>query len=117
MDIPDNNNDMLKKLLSDSKLEMPFSGFEDRVMHSIRNKVRTEQSINRNINLSWLFFALGTAFGLLLSVIISPATTIWGFPTAKLMLSSYIIGGTLILLFVEQLVTFTLKRKNNTADR
>ncbi len=109
MDITKNNSeDKLKKLISKSKLEIPFSDFEERVMQSIKKEVDNQKVINRNIRLSWLFFTLGTAFGLLLSVILSPVSTILGFPVSKLILPVYITGGTLLLLFVEQLLKLTL---------
>jgi len=112
MDIPNKNSDEeLKRLLSESRLEIPSDDFENRLMTRIKTEVKKERSIDRNIRLSWLFFVLGTAFGLLLSVILSPVKTILGFPVSGLRLPVYIVGATLLLLFVEQLANITLERK------
>ena len=114
MDIPNKNrDDELKQLLRDSRLEMPFDDFEERVMSHLKKEVQSEKSIDRNIRLSWLFFVLGTAFGLLVSVIISPVTSILGFSVSKLMIPLYIVGATLLLLFFEQLVNITIERKKH----
>ena len=112
MDIQNKNSeDKLKRLLSESRLEMPFDDFEDRLMARINKKVSNEKYIDRNIRFSWLFFALGTVFGLLLSVILSPVKSAMGIPFSGLMIPLYIIGVTLIFLFIDQLITFTLNRK------
>jgi len=112
MDIPNKNSeDNLKRLIKDSRLEMPFSDFEDKVMDRIKNEVSNEKVIDRNIRLSWLFFVLGTVFGMLLSVILSPVNTILGISVSKLFLSFYIVSGTLLLLFVEHLWELTFKHR------
>ncbi|NPA36978.1 MAG: hypothetical protein GXO47_09030 [Chlorobi bacterium] len=115
MDIPDNSNkdDRLKELLGSSRLEMPFPDFEDKVMDRIKEEVREGKAIDKNLRLSWIFFALGTAFGLLLSVILSPSSIVFGFPVSKLAIPAYITGGTLFLLFLEQLFKFTFERKKH----
>ena len=115
MDIPDNNksDDKLKDLLSNSRLEMPFTDFEDKVMANIKKEVQKEKEIDRSLRLSWLFFALGTTFGLLLSIILSPGTTILGIPVDKLAIPAYITGGTLLLLFVEKLLQLTIEQKKD----
>ncbi len=112
MDIPDkNSDDKLKRLLSNSRLEMPFDDFEERLMTRIRKEAGNEKAIDKNIRLAWLFFALGTFFGVLLSVILSPVNTMYGYPVSKILLSFYIAAGTLLLLFVEQLLKLTLKHR------
>jgi len=114
MDMPNKNSeDKLKRLLNESRLQMPFDDFEDRLMVRINKKVRTERSIDKNIRLSWIFFALGTIFGLLLSVIVSPVKSILGFPVSGLTIPFFILGVTLLLLFVEKLVNITLDRKKH----
>lgn len=109
--INSNSDDKLKHLIGESRLEMPFSDFEERLMSRINSEVGIEKSINRNIRLSWLFFGLGTIFGLLLSVILSSEKFILGIPFAKLSMPLYIIGGIVILLFAEQLLKLTLNHK------
>lgn len=69
-----------------TKLEMPFSDFEDTVMFRIHKEVLTEQILSRDRKLSFLFFVLGTIFGLIINFLlqrsqytfpnISPETTL-----------------------------------------
>ncbi len=108
-----NSDDKLKDLIGESKLEMPFSDFEERLMSRVNSELRDEKSISRNIRLSWLFFGLGTTFGLLLSVILSSEKEIMGILLGKLIMPLYIIGGIVILLFAEQLIKLTINHKKH----
>lgn len=62
------NDKRLKALLKDSKLEMPFSDFEDKMMSRVKNELLGKHSIIKNLRLSWLFFLLGSVFGLVVSI-------------------------------------------------
>jgi len=54
----------LKSLLQDSKVSMPFSDFEERMLSRLNKELRSDYSIWRNIRLSWIFFFIGIVFGL-----------------------------------------------------
>ncbi|WP_430816210.1 hypothetical protein [Carboxylicivirga sp. RSCT41] len=62
------NDKKLKALLRDSKLEMPFSDFEDKMMLRVKTELNGKQSITKNLRLSWLFFVLGSVFGVIVSI-------------------------------------------------
>ena len=103
-----NSDDKLKQLIGESKLEMPFSDFEDRLMSRINIEVSNEKAITKNIRLSWLFFGLGTLFGILLTIILNPTNAIMGIPLSKFTIPLYVIGAALFFLMAEQLLNLTL---------
>ncbi len=106
-----NSDDKLKQLIGESKLEMPFSDFEDRLMSRINIEVSNEKAITKNIRLSWLFFGLGTLFGVLLTIILNPTNAIMGIPLSKFTIPLYVIGAALFFLMAEQLLKLTLNHK------
>jgi len=57
------NDKKLAELMKKSRLEMPFSDFEDKVMYKIKERVKAKKFILKNISLACLFFVLGTGFG------------------------------------------------------
>jgi drug/metabolite transporter (DMT)-like permease len=56
-----------------SRLEMPFSDFEDKVMLRIEKEAAHRKVVFKNARLSSFFFLLGTGFGLLLNFFLSRA--------------------------------------------
>ncbi|MBK3519815.1 hypothetical protein [Carboxylicivirga marina] len=58
----------LKSLLQESRLEMPFSDFENKMMTRVKTELHGKRVISKNLKLSWLFFLFGSIFGLVLSV-------------------------------------------------
>lgn len=56
------------QLMKKSRVKMPFSDFEDNVMRRIEVEVQYKKSILKNINLSLLFFILGTGTGTAVSL-------------------------------------------------
>jgi hypothetical protein len=64
------NDNRLKALLKDSKVEMPFSDFESKLMMRVRSERNSRRSIVRNIRLSWVFFTIGSVFGLFLNILV-----------------------------------------------
>ena len=65
-----NENELFTSLLSESKLEMPFSDFEDMVMYEIEQKEISKSSISKDLKLSLIFFVLGTIFGVVISILL-----------------------------------------------
>ncbi|SDL03302.1 hypothetical protein SAMN05421823_104193 [Catalinimonas alkaloidigena] len=61
-------DETLATLLRKSKLQLPFSDFEDRVLQRIAIETELKKGVRRNIHLSMLFFALGTVLGVFLSL-------------------------------------------------
>lgn len=66
-DIEQGEEIYFKEVMSGSKLEMPFSDFEDNVMREINSKFIRQKVIAKEIKLSWLFFIAGSVFGILIS--------------------------------------------------
>ncbi len=64
------NDQKLKTLLKDSRVKMPFSDFESKLMGRVQTELKGRRSVLKSIRLSWLFFILGTLFGLSLNVLL-----------------------------------------------
>jgi len=58
----------LKDRMIDSKLEMPFADFEERVMQTVYKEEESRQGILKNIRLSWVFFTIGALFGIIATI-------------------------------------------------
>jgi hypothetical protein len=58
-----------RTVMAESKLELPFSDFEDTVMAGIENKA-DRPSFSTDLKLSWIFFIAGSVFGIALSVLL-----------------------------------------------
>lgn len=59
-----------KDLMCKSDLKMPFPDFEDDVMTQIEKNRDQQHVLSGNLKLSWAFFAIGTIFGIALSLIL-----------------------------------------------
>ncbi|MBS2211518.1 hypothetical protein KEM09_08905 [Carboxylicivirga mesophila] len=64
------NDRKLKSLLKDSRVEMPFSDFETKLMTRVKSELHGRRSVVKSIRLSWLFFVLGAFFGLVLNILL-----------------------------------------------
>jgi hypothetical protein len=64
-------NDAFSDLMKKSKLEMPFSDFEDVVMQQIEESNIKKSEISKQLKLSRFFFILGSLFGILISLVLS----------------------------------------------
>ncbi len=58
----------IKELIQQSRLEMPFADFEERVMQSVYKEEKSRRGILKNIRLSWLFFTIGALFGIVATI-------------------------------------------------
>ena len=89
------------QLMQKSRLTMPFSDFEDKVMRKIHQEARHRQSVFRDIKLSTFFFITGTVFGILLTVLLPKLdSSIFGIAAHQLLLPFQLI---FIFLFLTQL--------------
>ena len=61
----------IKSLIRQSKLEINILDFEDNVMDAIREKKASKKLILRNIRLSWFFFIIGLGLGLVVTNLFS----------------------------------------------
>lgn len=64
-------NDAFVDLMTKSKLEMPFSNFEDVVMQQIEEKTFKRNEISKQLKLSRFYFILGSLFGFVISIVLS----------------------------------------------
>lgn len=58
----------LKSLLKESKVEMPFSDFESKMISRVNSELNGKRTIIKNLRLSWFFFFIGSVFGLGISL-------------------------------------------------
>ena len=105
---------IIHELMSKSSAEMPFSDFEDKLMGKIYQETERSRSFLKNIKLSWLFFIIGTFFGLFLSIIAGQLSKIiLGFPSQRILLVIQIIFAILLLTQFSNLFELTKKRNDN----
>lgn len=71
MDELNNKEDAFVDLMKSSKLEMPFSDFEDVVMQQIEESTIHKSEISKQLRLSKFFFILGSLFGIIISILLS----------------------------------------------
>lgn len=112
-----NEDDFFKKLISESKLEMPFPDFEETVMMKIKEEIYHQKAMDRYIKLSWVFVIVAIIVGICSLLLISKL---------KPVLSSIQFQYSIIifeLLFVvivlsqfETLLKFTFKGKEEVHD-
>lgn len=105
-------NDAFAKAMSKSKLEMPFSNFEDAVMLLIEEESIRKKTISKQLKLSRFFFVLGSVFGFVLSILLSQIKApVLGIDQNIIALVFQIVFAT---LFFTQLERFFNLRKSNS---
>ena len=102
-----------REIMSKSKLNVPFSDFEDNIIRAIKKKSSKKKSILRDMKLSWLFFILGSTFGITISIVLPGIKdSILGIPLDRLAVPFFIIFSFLLLTLFDNLLKF-YKRQNN----
>lgn len=71
------NNNHFAKLMQKSMLDMPFSDFDEMVMQRITLEVTKQKTLAKDRKLSFLFFILGSCFGLIINTIIHKSNLIF----------------------------------------
>lgn len=108
----DFNNTFFKDIMSKSKLNVPFPDFDDRVMELIEKRSLKKASLMRDIKLSWIFFILGSAFGIIVTIIlIMLPVSLGGIPLDKFTILFLIIFSYLILTHIDSLREFYRQKK------
>ncbi len=109
---PENEDILIREMMSKSVEQMPFTDFEDKMMEQIHCEAKISKSFLKNVRLSWIFFAIGTIFGLTLSVLISQLnTTFMGFSIQKVMLMAQAILVIFALSQFDQLIDLVRNRR------
>ena len=113
----DNSKDeaFFREIMSKSKLEIPFSDFDDKLMELILKRHSKKPSITRDIRLSWIFFILGSTFGIIISIILPRfEQTIFGIPTEDFKLLFLIIFAFLLVTQFDSLMDIYKRQKSIT---
>ncbi len=95
------NDHLLSQLMRKSQLEMPFADFEETVMHRIQIEIKQKDLLLRYRKLSFLFFVLGTGFGLAINVILEKSQLT--FPGISPQTTLLIFQSLFVLFFLTQL--------------
>jgi hypothetical protein len=100
------------KMMQQSKLEIPVSGFDEMVMDKIHAKEASRRSVWKNLKISWFFFFIGTCFGLCLTHFLADIQVPFLGESSKLVL---LFGEIVIVLVVasqfDSLFRFTFKKR------
>ncbi len=103
----DSEETFFREIMSKSKLDVPFTDFDDNVMRLIEKKISKKTSISRDIKLSWVFFILGSIFGTIVTLVLPKIQQpVLGIPSDKLILPFLTIFSFLLLTQIENLIEF-----------
>jgi hypothetical protein len=95
------------EIMSKSRLEVPFPDFEDKIMGLIEKKLSKKVSISRDIKLSWVFFILGSTFGIIVTILLPKIQQpVLGINLNKLTIPFLIIFAYLLFSQFDSLIDF-----------
>lgn len=86
-----------RKLMQYSKLEINFPDFEENVIKQIHAKESNRRSVWKSLKLSWVFFFLGSFFGIFAAQLL-----------ANLKVPFFAQNPRLIMLIIEVLIVFII---------
>ncbi len=107
----------MKQIMSESLQQMPFTDFEDRVMDQIEKKEARKLIWMRHLRLSWVFFIIGSFFGIGLSIYVSyliPSLPGINPDYITLIIQVLIIG--IIALNLESMIRYTREKMYDKAE-
>lgn len=108
----DTEDTFFKEIMSKSELDVPFPDFEDNVMGLIEKRLSKKVSITRDIKLSWIFFILGSTFGIIVTIILPKLqVSVGGIKMDKLTIPFLIIFSYLVMTQLDCLIDFYKRRK------
>ncbi len=96
------NEQAFKELMALSRLQQPFSDFEECMMLRIAKERQVKTAAHRYRKIAWLFFALGTLLGGIATFFISALP---GFNSETFQLGCRLIYVTLLLLALNHLLS------------
>ncbi len=100
----------LKDWMIDSKLEMPFAEFEERVMQTVYKEEESRQGILKNIRLSWVFFTIGALFGIIATISIPYIQQpIFNFDTTYLQIPLLLVLTGVLVWLMDALFRFSFR--------
>jgi hypothetical protein len=114
----DSEDTFFMEIMSKSKLDVPSKNFDDDVMKLIEMRLSKKVSRMRDIVLSWIFFILGSTFGIIATILISKLKeTFWGIPSDKITILFLIIFSFLVTTQLDSLIDFYKIKKMKTKRR
>jgi len=101
-----------KNMIQNSKLEIQFPDFENKVMEQVYAKEASRRSVWKNLKISWIFFFVGTFFGIFVTQFLSDIQIPFLGADSKLIL----LGGEILIVFVvasqfDNLIRLTFKKR------
>lgn len=103
-------DDFFWEIMSKSRLDMPFSDFEDNVMFQIENKVLKQNTLPKELKLSWIFFVIGSVFGIVFSAILSQLREpFFGIQPINLTILFAILFASILFTQIDTLIKFSRK--------
>jgi hypothetical protein len=109
----DTDEKFFRKIMSKSKLDVPFSDFDDKIMLLIEKRLSKRTLISRDIKISWVFFIIGSCFGIIVTIILPKLQeSVLGFPLDKFTIPFLIIFSSLLMTQLDSLIHFYKRQKN-----
>jgi hypothetical protein len=109
----DNDAEFFHEILSKSKLDVPFPDFDDNLMKLIKDRHSKKTSVSRDLKLSWMFFAVGTGFGISAAIILPILqVTILGTHFDNLRLPGLILFSILMTTQIDNISDYYRTQKN-----
>lgn len=102
--------DFFQNLISQSKLTVPNSDFENKVMMEIKTQELSRDFYLINIKRSWIFFIAGTILGIILSVMLPQLQlSLFGRSSDSLQLVFQLLFTLFVLFSLDSLIRNTRK--------
>lgn len=110
------DENFFKEIMSKSRLDLPFSDFEDNVMMQIETKVLHQNKWSKELRLSWIFFIVSSVFGIILSIFIAQLREpIFGVQPVNLTLFFSIAFASVLFTQIDILIKFS-RRVNSKGE-
>jgi hypothetical protein len=104
---------LFSKIMQNSRLEMPFSDFEERTMARINQEIIVKRSLSKYKKLSTLFFIIGAGLGFGITYLLSlPQATIAGISSATILLICRTVFVLVALIQLESIIGLLSKSGN-----
>lgn len=111
----DSEDTFFREIMSKSMLNVPFKDFDDNVMGQIEKRLAKKSSTSKEIKLSWVFFILGSLFGIVVTFVLPKIElSVFGIHSDKLILPFLIIFAFLLLTQIDNLIDFYGNRYRKT---
>lgn len=103
-----------RDIMQESKLEIQFPDFDEKVMEQIKIKEETQKSVWKSLKISWVFFILGAFLGIIASGYL--ANIKYSFTEEYnnwIILAVEILVVVIVVTQFDKLIQFTFRKKRN----